>query len=497
MEITEDSENVTPPTGKSPDKQVIEEPKEPNLPGTEINTEKPTGEVTKVDKRSSDEVKQSAKESKSQSIIETPTPSGDSEARQPRARKQVQRWSEVLSKTFTEEQEAKEKALDAQLAKGSGTALGEIPLIESSIRKSKPVDLKLLHFACFGRAGAASEVRSNLRKFNGFPFDVKSPEYMKREAGLMKKPVKEIQESLRQLHLEVSGTRPQTVTRLLEFLLKPDASVVKFKGKLPPSKRKSVRGRKSRKADSEESGSKSSAPSGRKSKKISKESGEEGSDELGGLSEAEETSERDEGKGGGAEEEAGSEKSENPSDDDYAPEAKKGDKGAASRKRKAPTKVAKSSARKTKRRRTKVIESESEEEELAESGDSGGAERGDEEEEEKTKSSDEKSKEGSDGGDDDDDDKPLAKVTSKSEEEPGEATSTGAGTSEPSASSVPFPSDGELREKTVELLREANLNEVSMKVIRQSLAEKYPGLDLSSKKDFLNGVIKEFLATSI
>lgn len=85
-----------------------------------------------------------------------------------------------------------------------------------------------------------------------------------------RKPVKDVQEALRQLHLEVSGTRSQIVTRLLEFLLKPDASVVKYKGKLPPSKRKSARGRKSKKTDSEESESKSGARSGGRSKKASK-----------------------------------------------------------------------------------------------------------------------------------------------------------------------------------------------------------------------------------
>lgn len=57
--------------------------------------------------------------------------------------------------------------------------------------------------------------------------------------------MKEVQNALRQLHLEVSGTRAQLVARLLDFLLKPVADAVKYKGKLPPSKRKSGAGRKS------------------------------------------------------------------------------------------------------------------------------------------------------------------------------------------------------------------------------------------------------------
>lgn len=57
--------------------------------------------------------------------------------------------------------------------------------------------------------------------------------------------MKEVQNALRQLHLEVSGTRVQLVARLLDFLLKPVADAVKYKGMLPPSKRKSGAGRKS------------------------------------------------------------------------------------------------------------------------------------------------------------------------------------------------------------------------------------------------------------
>ena len=107
-------------------------------------------------------------------------------SRQVRARKQVQRFSETLSKRYADEQTAKEKVIASQLARGSGTSLGDIPLIESSFRKCKPADLKTLHLACFMRVGSVADIRANLRKFNGFSFDRDSEEYKKREQILNK-----------------------------------------------------------------------------------------------------------------------------------------------------------------------------------------------------------------------------------------------------------------------------------------------------------------------
>nr|CDS26217.1 hypothetical protein HmN_000137000 [Hymenolepis microstoma] len=489
MEATNNTENVTSSVGKALVKQTNEEPKE-------------TVVESKVPKTDEIGTNKSTNKEKLKSVMPTvkpvnapPSSSGDTEARQPRVRKQVQRLSDMWNTSYTKEKEAKEKAFDEVIAKGSGTPLGEIPLIEASIKKFRPVDLKLLHYACFGRGGTMSEVRSNLRKFSGFSFNAKSDEYTRRDAALNKKPVKEIQDALRQLHLEVSGTRTQIVTRLLEFLLKPEASAVKYKGKLPPSKR----GRKS-KADSA-SNNKKTFKSGRKSK-ASKESEEEregNSDGEQEESEPSETEEKSEAISNASDKEASD------SDDDFSPAGdKKQKKKAAGKKKSAPKKrrstVTSKSATAAKRRKRTNIETESEKEEeedalsdLEESGD-------EKSEEEKIEE-----KSGDKQNSDDDDDKPLAKVSSSAtrsdEEESGGTGNKSAATqsSKPAESeneSAPFPSDEELREKTLELLRNSNLNEVSMKSIRQSLADLYPSVDLSSKKDYLNGVIKRYLITS-
>ncbi|KAM3178330.1 hypothetical protein ACTXT7_002776 [Hymenolepis weldensis] len=534
MEVTDNTENVAPPAEDVSVKHTDEEPKE-----TVTEAEEPMAEeiVTNEDK------KEKPEESKSEPIVAPPSSSGDTEVRQPRVRKQVQRLSDMLSTSFTKEKEAKEKALDEMLAKGSGTPLGDIPLIEASIKKSKPVDLKVLHYACFGRAGTVNEVRSNLRKFNGLPFDAKSDEFAKREAALNKeaveifpigpinipnsiiklmlthgssslslqlishanfpvffdafrnsfeKPVREVQEALRQLHLEVSGPRAQIVTRLLEFLLKPEASVVKYKGKLPPSKRS----RKSRTDSS--SDSKKNSQSGRKSKKSSKESDEEegsGDEEL--EKEGSETEEKPETTSATSAKEA----SDSDDDDDFFPAGGKKQKKAAGKKKSAPKKrkaasTSKSATPAKRRKRAKKAETESEseqeEDEPIHSEESG-------DENSKEEKTDDKTEDKQDS-DNNDDDRPLVKVSSspiKSDEaksDGGENQAAAAESSKPAEGeneSVPLPSDEELKEKTVELLKKSNLNEVSMKTIRQSIADLYSGVDLSSKKDYINGLIKE------
>lgn len=189
MEVTDNAENVAPPAEEVPVKQNEEEPKEAEA-AVDKSAGEPTDETNKhAAKDTSTEEKQGVKTPKPKRKRSELPESGSGEAsegRTPRVRKQVQRWSDELSSSFKEKEMAKEKAIEEVLGKGSGTALGDIPIIESSIRKAKLSDLKLLYSACFGRAGTAGDIRPNLRKFNGLPFDAKSEEYTKREAALNK-----------------------------------------------------------------------------------------------------------------------------------------------------------------------------------------------------------------------------------------------------------------------------------------------------------------------
>ncbi|CAH8543876.1 unnamed protein product [Schistosoma turkestanicum] len=152
-----------------------------------------------------------------------------------RQRKKVQRLSETWNRAHQAKAEERSKAVQAVSAAfdgATGTALGEIPLIEVAIRKVKPASLKLLHLIIYGRPGSASEVRSNLRKFRGFGFEVGSEQYEKKSIYLQQRPACGLRDVLRILSLEVTGTREQLASRLLEFLLKPSANSVKYKGKI-------------------------------------------------------------------------------------------------------------------------------------------------------------------------------------------------------------------------------------------------------------------------
>nr|CDS24420.1 DNA binding SAP [Echinococcus granulosus] len=463
-EVTENSENVAPSTDHSLLKRT-EELKDEKRGETEAVGENQQQQRAEIDGQTS-----------------AGGGGGDGETRQVRVRRQVQRFSETMSKRYADEQAAKEKAHDAvaaQLAKGSGTPLSEIPLIEASIRTCKPMDLKTLHYACFGCAGGVAEVRSNLRKFNGFSFDRESEEYGKRVQFLNKKPVKEVQNALRQLHLEVSGTRAQLVTRLLDFLLKPVADAVKYKGKLPPSKRKPGAGRKSL-SKKEESNKKGTS---KKSKKSIKE-GETESDELGVLSDDDEQGEEEgaepaaepEGEDEDEYEEEEEEEESGKSDADYAPGKK------VVKKRKSTVVARKSkSPRKAKRRKKQVIESDDDE---VDDYDKSSTKEENKVADVEVKSANDEMKEAK-----------QAKEIGNAEE--GVADVEGdASPSNVVSHSATFPSDEELKSKVLDILKTADLNEVSMKVVRNSISEQYKDFDLSPKKQFINCVIEEYLASS-
>ncbi|XP_010114832.1 PREDICTED: protein DEK, partial [Chlamydotis macqueenii] len=56
------------------------------------------------------------------------------------------------------------------------------------------------------------------------------------------------------------------------------------------------------------------------------------------------------------------------------------------------------------------------------------------------------------------------------------------------------PTDEELKETVKNLLANANLEEVTMKQICKEVYEKYPSYDLSDRKDFIKGTVKELIS---
>lgn len=59
-------------------------------------------------------------------------------------------------------------------------------LASAAIGKVYSDGLKTLHRLCFGTPGVATTRKRDLRKFNGFPFEVESPEFEKKKTLAMK-----------------------------------------------------------------------------------------------------------------------------------------------------------------------------------------------------------------------------------------------------------------------------------------------------------------------
>ena len=140
-----------------------------------------------------------------------------------RARKKVERL-EVSFSTTKEKQE---------LPEGKGKKLGECPRIEVQIQKMKVPDLKPLHKILFNRTGSANEIKKNIRKFSGFPFEKDSTEFSRKKTSLDKLTASVLKKVCLILDIERGGTKEEIVNRIMAFLLNPEDS-----GKKVPSSKK-------------------------------------------------------------------------------------------------------------------------------------------------------------------------------------------------------------------------------------------------------------------
>lgn len=131
-----------------------------------------------------------------------------------RARKQVER----LEYSFNTPKEKHE------IQEGIGQKLGDCPRIEHQIQKTSIEDLKPLHRILFGRVGSAPQIKRNIRKFSGFPFEKKSTEFDRKKATVEKLTNSVLKRVCELLDLERSGTKEEIVLRILEFLLEPKDS---------------------------------------------------------------------------------------------------------------------------------------------------------------------------------------------------------------------------------------------------------------------------------
>ena len=106
--------------------------------------------------------------------------------------------------------EEKEKA-EFVIGKGAGTKLGEIENVKVKMDKLNAAgdELKHMHRACFGRPGAKTMIKRNLREFSGLT--VTGVELERREASVAKFESKVLKALLTLCDLSTTGTKVCTV----------------------------------------------------------------------------------------------------------------------------------------------------------------------------------------------------------------------------------------------------------------------------------------------
>ncbi|XP_014881740.1 protein DEK isoform X2 [Poecilia latipinna] len=342
-----------------------------------------------------------------------------------------------------------------KVADGSGDKLGDIPRTNYEITRRKAEELKLLHAILFDRPGKSASVKKNLRLFNGFPFAADSQEFtrkrdkMLRNSNLTNTKLKLVCSIL---DLEKKGTHQDLIDRILVFLIAPKNS-----GKRAPVKKKRRTKKKLASGDSvakkkkskpRASGTKKSKP-GSKSKAIVMDSSSDEDDdekveasvEAGGSDGEEKRSEQEE------EEEEQTDQSE--SDESSKPKSSRVKK----KKQQIPAK---------KRPRSQSSDGTSEAEEKPKKKKVAAA---------KTKKADSSSssKNTNAAEDSSDEDEPLIRMVKKA------------------------PTDEQLRKTVESLLKEADLEEMTMKQICLKVFDTYPEHDLSSRKDFIKQTVKTLI----
>ncbi|XP_046887981.1 protein DEK [Hypomesus transpacificus] len=429
--------------------------------------------------------------------------------RKPRNRQQMFDLNDIIK---GKREKKTVQRLDFQVAKpkerlkienGKGDKLGDIARANHQIGRMKPPDLKPLHKILFDRPGAVSNMRKNMRLFNGFLFDVDSDLYAKKQKMLLKLTNTKLRTICKVLDLERGGTQSVLADRILTFLMAP-----KITGKLVILKKK----KKSKKnISSKDSTGKTKAKpksaSPRKSKAESKskaivtdsssedEDEDEEEDKPGVTAELDESeTEKKGGKAAKKEEQMSSEDTDDSDDDmdveeeEKASKSKPAAKGKATSKKTTPVKKrpVKVTAPPKNKSQEVVSDSESMSQSDNEKDSDSEIERARKTKKKppakkapaakpaaKTKKADSSSNrlkittdKDAVVDDNSDDDEPLIKMIKKP------------------------PSDEQLKEMLKSILKDANLEEMTMKHICQKVYDTYPAYDLTGRKDFIKKTVK-------
>lgn len=379
---------------------------------------------------------------------------------------------------------------------GGGEKLGDIPRTGYHIGKMKPVDLKPLHALLFDRPGKISMMKKNLRMFNGFPFDVDSEQYSKKRDKLLKNSkftCTKLRFMCKVLDLEQKGTHSDLVERILTFLTSPKSSGKRLISKKKKRSKKKLSGddskaktKKSKPKPRSSSSSPKKSKTGSKSKAIvmdssSDEDEDEEDEKVGASAEADDSdteekpSEKDEeeqsDKSKESEEEKEEEEDVSDSDDEDDSPKSKPSRGKSASKKASPVKRQRTPAKKTAAPKKRAKEDSDQSESDADSDADKRPKKKKAKPAAKTKKADSSSnsKKTTNTEDSTDDDEPLVRMVKRA------------------------PSDEQLKQTVQGLLKDANLEEMTMKQICQKVYDTYPDHDLTSRKDFIKQTVKSLI----
>lgn len=343
-----------------------------------------------------------------------------------------------------------------KIGDGGGDKLGDIPRTNYQINKRKAEELKLLHSILYDRPGKSASVKKNLRLFNGFAFAADSPDFTKKRDKLVRNSSltnAKLKLICSVLDLEKKGTHLDLIDRILNFLVAPKNS-----GKRAPVKK---RRRSKKKLSADDATSRKSRPKPKSSSSGAKRSKPGSKSKAIVMDSSTDDEEEEEEKTGASVEAEGSDGEEKPSE----PEEEESDESSKP----------KSSRERKKKQRTPAKK-------RARSPSSDGSDGASEAEEKpkrkkaaaaKSKKADSSSSNKNNHSnaveDSSDEDEPLIRMVKKA------------------------PTDEQLRKTVENLLKEANLEEMTMKQICQKVFDTYPEHDLSSRKDFIKQTVKTLI----
>ncbi|XP_061838952.1 protein DEK isoform X2 [Nerophis lumbriciformis] len=364
------------------------------------------------------------------------------------------------------------KHKELTIGEGSGDKLGDIPRTNLQINKLKPDDLKPLHVILFERPGKISTVKKNLRLFNGFPFPAGSEQYIKKREKLLRASHltnAKLKVICSILDLEKKGTHSDMVDRILTYLISPKNS-----GKLPAKKKKrskkkvstdksAAKGKKSDAKAGRTSSSPKKSRAGSKSKAIVMDSStdDEEHDKEEKAAAGDKSSEKDEESS--EKDEESSEKDEESSEKDKESSEQSVDEEEDEEVKK-PKKRSRTPAKKTppprKRFKADVSDDDLDSEDVEKEKKKKPAAR--------TKKADSSSR-NTNTDDTSDEDEPLSRMVRRA------------------------PSDKQLKETVRALLKDADLEEMTMKQICQKVFDTYADHDLSGRKNFIKQSVKSLI----